>query len=537
MKVYSSCSVSFSAGDVLEDEEDQPPAPQVYMASCFEDILINEWKSRMQYDQLSIPSQPDPSTTDEIVEPPAVTEISSGLTAISSNFKFVGNFDDPTEVIRRAPDFDSVILLLQDEFNHVNAGTPPYSISEIMRLHKEKHERRRQNKCETNAEIARDIEDKQRIELLKKIGPPWSWLAKFTEESCPTRSYNFIDIPSSSAESQDGDISGSDVDLKRTTSADSNQTVLEIKRSIGSSSRTTGITCSEDGSRENIRKSSSSVIGRVLSDVICRLEAKQSQGECNVTDIESLNNVIEQDFPNVPEAVELQKFLERADAEDIEFKDLNELNNYFISEIVKQQKFEKLGCYLDDENEMDPAQTLKECAEPDKVVEIFDESGIEVDNKLLQKKMSDKMILGLVDKEKGEDEPVTPESVQSIQSDATTTASEISNAKRTQTSTNQTHEQNTQTTPFLQQQKEKFRQQMERESQNRKVNECENIDKTVKSLVPALPGIGQRISEPTVEKFLLYMMRRAREQKGFIFPRNWQESECPPMLDEVSNEE
>lgn len=42
------------------------------------------------------------------------TSESSRPSHVSSSFRFIGDYSDPAEVIRRTPDFDSVILLLHE---------------------------------------------------------------------------------------------------------------------------------------------------------------------------------------------------------------------------------------------------------------------------------------------------------------------------------------------------------------------------------------------------------------------------------------
>lgn len=478
----------------------------------------------MKYDQFSAPmiESSNPSDTESTTD---ITEPGSVISRVSSSFKFVGNFADPAEILRRAPDFDSVILLLQEEIENIHQVSSSEDIERMIERAKDekRHQRKVLETCDKNAEAQKQ----ERLNVLKKrLGPPWAWLHKFTDYNCPKQSFNFIDITSSPVGSEDEEI---DIKKERCTSAESSQTIIHF---TSDDSRSKTFICDNE-STSSSRVNSATVIGEILSDVMCKLNEAQSNGKCSVRDVKSLTRIIDTEFPHNENAKRLRGYLDKASSTGKDFNDLNELNSYFMGEIVKARRSDN----GEDEDDEDPNETLKECDDPDKIVEIFEESGIDVDNKLLEKKVSETMILGLVKKPEETLAPPTSsdidsESVKSIQSDDTTTASVVSSANKNKTGG--TKDENVQTTPYLEQrQRQKMAEEAQRERSKEEPKSCEELaeEELHKSIIPPLPGIGPSVSNETTERFLLYLMRRARQQGGLVYPRNWQENECPPMVD------
>lgn len=507
--------VLFRPGDVLEDCEDFVEPPEIHNAAVFQQLLIDEWKSRMKYDEFvaSEIESSNPSDSD------SKTDITDVISRVSSSFKFVGNFADPAEVLRRAPDFDSVILLLQDEIENIHQVCSSESVQQMLeRVKDEKSlQRKIMETCDKNAENNLEAQKTERVNVLKKLGPPWAWLHKFADFTCPKESFNFIDQMGNEDEEFY-------IKKERCASAESSQTIIHF--TSGDSRSKTFICDSESPSSSRVN--SGSVISQIVSDVMCKLNEAQSNGKCSVRDIKSLTRIIDMEFPRDENAKKIRGYLDKASTNGKDFNDLNELNSYIIGEIVKESRAaNKDG---EDEDDEDPNETLKECKEPDKIVEIFEESGIDVDNKLLEKKFSETMILGLVKKPDTIVPPtsdIDSESIKSIQSDDTTTASIVENKNQ-----NTTKDENIQTTPSIEHHKQKLVEeaQLEKSTEDPGIGD-EQDDELHKSIIPPLPGIGPSVSNETTERFLLFLMRRARQQGGLVYPRNWQERDCPPMID------
>uniref|UniRef100_A0A182QPT1 RIIa domain-containing protein n=1 Tax=Anopheles farauti TaxID=69004 RepID=A0A182QPT1_9DIPT len=122
----------------------------------------------------------------------------------------------------------------------------------------------------------------------------------------------------------------------------------------------------------------------ILSKVVCSIDQAVIDGECELS-VGSIASFLEQktnsneEFLAPTDHEKLQSFLKEAEAREMEVKDINELYNFFVSESFKRA--------LQD-NGTD--------SQPKEIFNIFGESGIEVDANLLEAKISDNMILGLV---------------------------------------------------------------------------------------------------------------------------------------------
>ncbi|XP_063706329.1 uncharacterized protein LOC134835383 [Culicoides brevitarsis] len=389
-------------GDVLEEEEEVTEPPQVHKAAIFQQLLIDEWKSRMKYDDFAAPETLDSQSKSE-TDP----ETASILPRVSSSFKFVGNFADPAEVLRRTPDFESVILLLQEEIENIQNECSSKKVEEILE---------KRQKCDRETKIA---ENDKNEEYLSKIGAPWTWISSFSDHNCPERSFNFID---------------DSVKAPEEFPAEECCTVVDSKHFTGDESRS----------------------------------------KTFIYDSKSRNS--SRSFSRGSEAPEIAK---------------------------------------------------KEEKTTDKIVEIFEESGFDVDNKLLEKKFSETMILGLVQKPATTPPGQESEAPKSLESKDTT----IGTVAMTSQDELQTKDETSQTTPMKEREKLSETSLQKTSTQGEKESNVGPADELHKSILPPLPGIGPSVSLETSERFLLYLMRRARQQGGMVFPRNWQEHDCPPMTD------
>lgn len=72
-------------------------------SNIFRETLLEEWR-----DKLTEIEKHNAKDND------SVTSEDRSQSGVSSNIKFVGDFNDPYQVIRKAPDFDSIILLLHE---------------------------------------------------------------------------------------------------------------------------------------------------------------------------------------------------------------------------------------------------------------------------------------------------------------------------------------------------------------------------------------------------------------------------------------
>lgn len=166
------------------------------------------------------------------------------------------------------------------------------------------------------------------------------------------------------------------------------------------------------------------------------------------------------------------------------------------------------------------------------VVSIFGESGIEVDNKLLDATVSDRMILGLVDKSQIEDNisdivESSNASVSSLLSNAETVKMrEVTREKDTQTMSykDRVHEKRIRC-----QQQQQQRQQEERVGKSKSASFIKRQPFTCK--IPPLTGIGARMNDERIIRILKFITHRSYQQGGFVYPRNLLEDECPNLTE------
>lgn len=87
----------------LEELPPTPNTPRIMSSNIFRETLLEEWKDRLKEIE-----------NFKLKETESVNSEEKSLSRVSSNYKFVGDFNDPYQVIRKAPDFDSIILLLHE---------------------------------------------------------------------------------------------------------------------------------------------------------------------------------------------------------------------------------------------------------------------------------------------------------------------------------------------------------------------------------------------------------------------------------------
>jgi hypothetical protein len=163
------------------------------------------------------------------------------------------------------------------------------------------------------------------------------------------------------------------------------------------------------------------------------------------------------------------------------------------------------------------------------VVSIFGESGIEVDNKLLDATVSDRMILGLVDKSQIEDNISDI-----VESSNASVSSLLSNAETVKMKMREvTREKDTQTMSYKEKIHEKRirsqQQEDERVGKSKSASFIKRQPFTCK--IPPLTGIGARMSDERIDRILKFITHRSYQQGGLVYPRNLLEDECPNLTE------
>lgn len=70
-------------------------------SNIFRETLLEEWRDKLK-------------EIENLKENESIKSEGKSESRVSSNIKFVGDFNDPYQIIRKAPDFDSIILLLHE---------------------------------------------------------------------------------------------------------------------------------------------------------------------------------------------------------------------------------------------------------------------------------------------------------------------------------------------------------------------------------------------------------------------------------------
>lgn len=456
-----------------------------------------------------------------------------------SDFCIVGDLRNPREIIRRSSNFESVIVVLQ-EIKCDDDFKPESNVSEKQRSGIAQRdadvEAMREKLAEMTEQNAHRYLAEECCNLLKDIGPPWNWLHNFASQTCREESYNFLEsIPS-------------DATVNELPSSDESFDYLNEKFISGKASASTSAATMDDA-----KSSLSGASGvsfslynvdeaddvpnnshKVLIDSICSISDASDKGDCIIKETASIGSFLdEQHSKKQLETVDyqrLRKFIDRAEERGLVFNDLNELYNYFIQESSRERCAPEVEIREEDEDEAEienviavaeknRPETDEQCeksAEGKNVVSIFGESGIEVDGKLLDAKVSERMILGLVDKPQIEDNI----------SDVASSISSLSQAETVKMKQNVTREKDTQTSSYKEQIHSK-RIQCKQAGKSKSASSIKRQPFTCK--IPQIPGIGPSMDGERLEKILRFITHRSFQQGGFVYPRNFLEDECPSL--------
>uniref|UniRef100_A0A182PML6 RIIa domain-containing protein n=1 Tax=Anopheles epiroticus TaxID=199890 RepID=A0A182PML6_9DIPT len=482
----------------LEEEHMPPALPKVLSTISFKNAIIDKYRSTLEHETEQQNSALSRSIiiedNDQLSEPSAVPS------RLESDFKFFGDDTNAHEVLRRAPDFDSVIVLLKRL-----RGDGAISMVSESALSKAALERTRERfkqiedlKVSISQEEYCKLKEQERQELLKEMGPPWLLLYLFSQDCSRTKSFNYVEQSSTSI--SDDSLSAYSMEniYEDTLELDPSATFAHERRK---SSFSLPVTLR---ARMSVSSHSAAFItNEILSKVVCTIDQAIIDGECELS-VGSIANFLEQksnsneEFLAPADHEKLQSFLKEAEARELEVKDINELYNFFVSESFKRAL---------QENDNEPQQK--------EIFSIFGESGIDVDANLLEAKISDNMILGLV-------APSQP--VEESTDEAREKSESVEHSAFLATPSNDTLmpiacEGTTQTDPI------------EIACIHRKIPLAPPDDQRIsyKCKISPIPGIGSRLDESVRDAFLTHLAQRAVDQHGLIYPRNFREALCPQI--------
>ncbi|XP_035901908.1 uncharacterized protein LOC118507491 [Anopheles stephensi] len=477
----------------LEEEQMPPTLPKVLSTISFKNAIIDKYRATLEHENSALSQTIHISDNDQLSEPSAVPS------RLESDFKFFGDDTDAHEVLRRAPDFDSVIVMLR----RLRGDGVISMVSEtnLSKAALERTQERSKQIEELKASISEDeyckLKEQERQELLKEMGPPWLMLYLFSQDCSRTKSFNYVEQSSTSI--SDDSVSAYSMEnlYEDTLELDPGATFARERRK---SSFSLPVTLR---ARMSVSSHSAAFItNEILSKVVCSIDQAIIDGECELT-VGSIANFLEQksnsseEFLSPADHEKLQSFLKEAESRELEVKDINELYNFFVSESFKHAL---------QANGNEPQQK--------EIFSIFGESGIDVDANLLEAKISDNMIIGLVApappvKEPSED--ADDEQGESAEPSAILPTPSMDTLLPTAC------EGTTQTDPI------------EIACVQRKIPLAPTDDQSItyKCKISPIPGIGCTMDEKVRDAFLAYLAQRAVEQHGLIYPRNFREALCP----------
>lgn len=462
-----------------------------------------------------------------------------------SDFRIIGELRSPQEIIKRSSDFDSVIAVLQqlkcDDNFQCESHVTEKQRAMIAQRDTDVADMREQLTRETE-EMAHNFLAIECCNLLKEIGPPWNWLHNFASQTCREASYNYLETiesvksdatPNEQPSSEESFDYLNDKFISAMASVATTSTADDGKSSVSGAS---GISFSLYNVDDDIDAPSNN--HKVLIDAICSISEASDKGECNIRETSSIAQFLDEQHSSKhlepSDYQRLRMFIERAEERGLVFNDLNELYNYFIQESSRERSTHEVEIREEEEDEAELENVIgsTEQAQPDaseqcekaaaskNVVSIFGESGIEVDGKLLDAKVSERMILGLVDKPQCEDNV----------SDVASSVSSLSQAETVKMKQlNVTREIDTQTTSYKEQIHSK-RVQSKHAGKSKSASSIKRQPFACK--IPKIPGIGPSMDGERLEKMLRFITHRSFQQGGFVYPRNLLEDECPSLMSE-----
>ncbi|XP_052868488.1 uncharacterized protein LOC128274360 [Anopheles cruzii] len=489
-----------------EEELIQPALPKVLSTISFKNAIIDKYRTMVEQNQ-DAPLSPASSIDESAQLGPVVSRL-------ESDFKFAGDDADVCEVLRRTPDFSSVLRLLQG----LRKGDPGSTVSQtaIGGLTEAQLERARERAKQTeelsetlSEDAYRRLKEQEHLELLKELDPPWLLLYLFARDCCRTKSFNYVEKSTVAL--------ADEPDLEYSPESGPDDTLGVAYGGAGQQRRTSSYSMPATvRARMSVCSHSAAVItNEILSKVVCSIDQAIIDGECELS-LTSISNFLEQkgteeEFLAPADLETLQTFLQEAESRDLELKDLNELYNFFVSESFRG------GLQAGQQGE--PTR---------EIFDIFGESGIEVDANLLEAKISDNMILGLVAPDATEQGDA--DAVVGTQGEATTQeladSTPVLLAPPADTFADGTlvQEGATQTEPIeiacLRRQKNLNKPSAAAAADESIAHKCK--------LSPA-PGIGPPMDRSVRDAFLEYLSQRAVDQHGLIYPRNFRETSCPKI--------
>lgn len=399
--------------------------------------------------------------------------------------------------------------------------------------------------------------DEERLNFLKDIEPPWSWIHQFASQNSREKSYNFLEQMSIASDETPSESSDESFDFEH------GQFISARKAQLPQEPTETEETPSELDVAEillndsverlseinfrNLKKivNISELMDTVLRDVH-EAELQEKLSIKNTSSILSFlddkqaaeQNIIE---PNIEQDTEqisevntftqsIRDIIAMSEKKNIIFQDLQELHKYLASELkinetdteeaenssstLKEGEVEKVEESMNlviGESVSNTVQTPVEVEtqEPQLTDKIL-ECEIEIDEKVASKEIPKEMILGLVTPSV---KSITPIPTPIITPASTLTPHDTHSNKRSSDVS------------------ERIIDFTDSVSIASSAIEMPKIPAPFICTILPMRGIGRSLSKQTIQNFLSFLKVRSREEKGMVYPRFFKETKCPNMVD------
>ena len=386
-------------------------------------------------------------------------------------------------------------------------------------------------------EHAEQTLENEKLELLKNIEPPWSWIHQFASLNTEDKSYNFLEdfrsIPSDCTPTESSDESfdfdrGEFLVEESSTDSSCNENIKNLLAADSDSNQS--VSSQQDMFQEEI------FINKQLSKIIDVLKESESDGTIYIKDMKSILSIIaskEAIDPHEFNYKAIRKCLQKAEDNNILFNNVEELSVYLkrefginsskliVEEVNEDGQSKRSDNIITENDSIDTAKSLiteetKEVSstvptvstDPNALTSIFERCDIEIDEKVAEKVIPDKMIIGLVDT--SSEETIIP--IESIHETPHPTTHDTTSGKLSDRSSMEDIISVASTKPSI-----------------KKIPPSPVVPFSCS--VEPLRGIGKPVSTSTIQNFLTYIKSRSRTEKGYVFPRFFKEANCPNMLD------
>ncbi|XP_055588239.1 uncharacterized protein LOC129740558 [Uranotaenia lowii] len=499
----SSVQTFFDGRKVLAEGQLEPKRPvtempKVLSTISFKNAIIDKYKSIMD----TLPTEPEAAelhfTEDRFSE---ISEVPSRL---DSDFRFVGDETDPYEVVRRAPDFDSVIVLMRNiKDERLQRELETASIPSIRLEQAKERAQHLDSLKETLPEYDYEqLLEAERLQLFRDMGPPWLMLYLFARKNRRDSSYNYLEETSLEDEDAGSVYSNESFFLKGAHKLASPEPELEQVEEEAEEEEG-AVEESSVHSDDSSTNSATYVTKQIICKILAIVDDAIADGHCELS-VGSISSYLKEKSSEEagvsPEDFKtFQDFLVEADKKELEVSDLNELYHHFVDE-----GFKAAGVTL-----------VKKPSH--EITSIFEASGIEVDRNLLGTEMSEHMILGLVPAPPEEKSEISvTEIIEESKEPTPSISEELTGSGLVQSeAATQTDALNAKCMELM----------------LRKSTMVKDPEPAIEfnCMIPPIAGIGPELPRDLIEAFLAYLNKRALHQNGMVYPRNFKEPGCPKL--------